>query len=88
VTGRSEDPPQAAASHCHCSVMASPQSGQGTWNPEVAVAGSSTSTLQPRQFHHTVVFDVSMRPMLNHKPVIFRAPAIRAPVTWGFAVRP
>jgi hypothetical protein len=40
--------------------MASPQSGQGTSQPLVAMAGSSASTPQPAQFHQPVMIVVSM----------------------------
>ncbi len=49
------------ASHRQFSVIGSPQSGQGTWQPAVAVTGSSASTPHPVQPHHPVVIVVSMR---------------------------
>jgi hypothetical protein len=48
------------ASHRHFSAIGSPQSGQGTSQPAVAVTGSSASTPHPAQPHHPVVFVVSM----------------------------
>jgi len=51
---------QAATSHRHCSVIAAPQSGQGTSQPQVAVTGSSASTSQQGQFHQPVVIVVSI----------------------------
>lgn len=48
------------ASHRQFSAICSPQSGQGTAQPEVAVTGSSASTPHPVQLHHPVVIVVSM----------------------------
>jgi hypothetical protein len=50
----------AMASHRQCSLMGSPQSGQGTSQPDVAVTGSSASTPHPVHAHHPVVIVVSM----------------------------
>jgi hypothetical protein len=49
------------ASHRQFSVIGCPQSGQGTWQPAVALTGSSASTPHPVQPHHPVVIVVSMR---------------------------
>ena len=48
------------ASHRHFSAIGSPQSGQGTSQPAVALTGSSASTPHPAQPHHPVVIVVSM----------------------------
>jgi hypothetical protein len=50
----------ATASHRQFSVIGSPQSGQGTSQPAVAVMGSSASTPHPVQPHHPVVIVVCM----------------------------
>lgn len=50
----------ATVSQRQFSVIGSPQSGQGTWQPAVAATGSSASTPHPVHVHQPVVIVVSM----------------------------